>query len=314
MKLDLHVHSTDSFDAHNGYSPTKLIEKIKSEGKINGFSITDHDFVNRYYKETDCLARSNGLFYVVGGEIDSYAEIGGTVHRGIHVLVYFNPSRVPEGIFELVDSIAQERKTLCGGLIKKLVDMGVLKPSVLRAQEYEEHLVSNRMQIASMLTSKICTYKSYVSPDLESALEFLRQEIFQEFRRKGINARDLCQRVREWGGVTSLAHPFRVSSSRKDVNLSFISELIDNILPDGVECFYPYHNMIISISEEESTRLRKNLFDLVNSKIYDGGRRLLITGGSDFHGDDDSSHGKTPPGEVFMSRKSSRRFLRKLNG
>lgn len=97
LKLDLHIHSiaSNTFKTRDykgdAYGVDELIEKLK-EQKINIFSITDHNCINRELYEELINRREllleNDLNFVVGTELD--IKDTSLYHKMFHCLVFFN--------------------------------------------------------------------------------------------------------------------------------------------------------------------------------------------------------------------------------
>ena len=90
-------------------------------------------------------------------------------------------------------------------------------------------------------------------------------KIKKEFPNPGF--RDVANIIHKSGGLVFLAHPFEY---KFEDTISFINELKGKIKLDGIECYHP--------SAEKDNRI--NI--LLN---YAKNNNLLISGGSDYHGD-----------------------------
>ena len=90
-------------------------------------------------------------------------------------------------------------------------------------------------------------------------------KIKKEFPNPGF--RDVADIIHKSGGLVFLAHPFEY---KFEDAISFINELKEEIKLDGIECYHP--------SAEEDNRINI-LLD------YAKNNNLLISGGSDYHGD-----------------------------
>ncbi|MEN6349031.1 MAG: PHP domain-containing protein [Syntrophomonas sp.] len=246
MQYDLHVHTTASDGV---LSPPEVIDKAIAEG-LRGIAITDHDTVDGLEPALSYQEAGDLPITVIPG-IEMNTESDG---QEIHILGYYidyHNLRLKGRLQE----IREARRERAEKMIIKLRGLGMLV-SFKQVENLAKGDLIGRPHIAQALVEKKYVYsikeafEKYIGrgkPAYVSRYKFLPQE-----------AVDLIKKA---GGVTVLAHPGLIK------NLEVVSSII-KLGIEGIEVFYPEHS---DRQINQFTELcRKN--------------RLLITGGSDYHG------------------------------
>lgn len=243
--VDLHLHSTCS---DGGDTPEEIVLKAAKSG-FSCISITDHDTLVGYEKACE-TAVNHGVELIAGIEIS--AQMG---NRSVHILGYMvNPeSKALEKIVSVAKSGRFERMERVVSKLNKLgykVNLDDIirftGPGVLGRGLLAKYLVSTKQ------FKSIHEVFSMVLGDGKPAFEPV----------PGFSPAEVIELISQAGGVSSLAHPGE----------SFSPEEIDEFVEaglDGIEVFSPHHNPAVE----------RKYMDIASR------RNLLVTGGSDSHGD-----------------------------
>jgi len=250
MKGDLHVHSRLS-------DGSLTIAELFSEAELAGLSflsVTDHD-TTLGAQECLALGEERGIKAIPGIEISAYDRKRG---RKAHILgyAYDLPANSLEG---LCGPTLAARDEMTRRQIGILADAGY--PISIREVEdeagastalYKQHLMAvlSRKGIADGIDGK--EYVNLFKRGGVCSLEIEYPDVF-----------DALKAVHADGGVAVLAHPGQLDS------WELLDELADAGL-DGVEAFHPDHGLF--------DRCRVFAAAIDHS-------RLILTGGSDFHGE-----------------------------
>lgn len=251
--IDLHVHTKIS---DSSLSTSEVIKLAMAKG-ITHLAITDHD-TTKGLLEAMNLGNEIGLEIIPGIEISAF-----DYHRNkrTHILgLYIEPEHPALDI--LCTPLVQSRNQASYEMVKRISAAGY-DISWQDVQKYEGGTGVYKQHIMQVLLDN--GYCESIYCDLYNEL----------FRRGGsseprgmayiqldyIDARAAIQAVREAGGVAVLAHPGQLN------NFDAIDEWVELGLA-GIEVFHPSHT-----NEDRQTSLQ-----------YAQKHKLIITGGSDFHG------------------------------
>ncbi|MDF2548408.1 MAG: phosphatase [Anaerosolibacter sp.] len=244
MKMDLHMHSHYS---DGTLSPRKLMERAKEKG-IDVVSLTDHDNVTGI-QEMKQYADIYGVEFIPGIEIS-----GNYGKQEFHILGYYIDHQCEE-LHETLETWGRIRSRQVEKMCRKLNDLGygIYLHSILEMAKIRTigiHLLGLALKESGYAQSIDEANKKLISKQSPAYVE-----------RENIEPREIIRVIRRSGGIPVLAHPC-ISK-----NLSYIPELVDQGLR-GIEIYYPRH------TEEDKTVL------LQIAEKY----KLLVTGGSDYHG------------------------------
>ena len=244
--IDLHLHTTAS---DGTFTPSDLVERARSAG-LSIFSITDHD-TTAGLAEARAAAGPEGLELVDGIEI-SAVEDG----RDVHVLGYFiDPqSAVLRSFLDRQREDRLRRVREMGARLAALgapIDVEPILAEALRGRSV------GRPQIASALLAR-----GHVATRDEAFDRFLEYGGPAFVARCGASASEVISIIHEAGGLASLAHPGLL---RRD-------HLIAPLAAAGLDALEVRHSDHDAATESKYRALAKTF-------------GLLVTGGSDFHGD-----------------------------
>ena len=268
MSVDLHLHTTAS---DGRCTPQELVDRAASAG-VTAMAVTDHD-TTAAVAEVQALAGARGIDAISGIEITAI-EAG----RDVHILGYF----IDPGNPQLVGFLSRQRAERIArvkAVGDRLSQLGVpidITPMLARAEEDAGRSIG-RPQIARAMVAA-----GHVADTREAFDRWLATGRPAFVPRVGAPPEEVIPLVRGAGGLTSLAHPGQTAIDTR------ISELCVAGL-DAIEVYHPDHD---SASTERYRQLASRL-------------GLLVTGGSDFHGD--PSHG-SEPGSVTLPDDAWLRF------
>lgn len=246
MIYDLHVHTS----ASDGYfSPEEVLSKAWQTG-LGGIAVTDHDTVDGLQPIMEFKAKKSiDILCIPGIEMNTELD-----EEEIHILGYFIDYQNSQLITKL-KQLKASRYDRAVKMINKLRNMG-FNISLERVQQLARGDLIGRPHIAQAL--------------VEKNLVFSIKEAFSKYLGKGRPAyvsrykfipQEAISLIKEAEGIAVLAHPGLINDSDK-----FRSVLDMGI--EGIEVFYPEHNQMQIKQYTEICHKRK----------------ILITGGSDFHG------------------------------
>jgi predicted metal-dependent phosphoesterase TrpH len=246
MRADLHVHT----DISLGLRETIQVAK---ENGVTHMAITNHDTV-RGLREAIKEGNSKGIIIVPGIEISAYDYIN---NRKVHILG-FNFDLEGKNITKLCNPILERRNENSIWQIDRLKSNGYkinIQSILMRAKNSE---IIYKQHIMAELIDK--GYTGEIYSDLYKRL----------FKGGGICSRDIeyvdvfeaVKAIKADRGIAVLAHPGQLDS------YSIIDRLVAQGL-DGIELNHADH-------KEE---------DIKKVKEYSDKYSLILTGGSDFHGE-----------------------------
>ncbi len=255
-RIDLHTHTTAS---DGTLSPTEVARLAAKKGLV-AFAVTDHDTLAGV---TSAMAEGArlGVDVITGVEIS--LDYKGPKVDGrsawMHLLVYHLPLNGP--LARELHDLQKWRAERNVRIIAKLCDLG------LNMTLDEVAAASGGGQIGRPHFATVMLDKGYVKT---------RQEAFDRYLAKGTPAyedkrrlapEDALSRARAEGAVPVIAHPYSLGLSG-DALRERVTHWRDQGLC-GLEVIYPEHGPEL---REQLTALADDL-------------GLIVTGGSDFHGD-----------------------------
>jgi len=253
--MDLHTHTTRSDGI---LTPDELVTAAAAAG-LKLLAITDHDTLVgcRYLMRSDGVPQ--GLELIPGIELNSVVSEPVALGEGeVHVLglgVDVEDDALEAALARQRDA----RRTRFEAMVKRLRELDMSVDAALEQQPAtDDDDALGRPRIArAMIASGFAT-------SVEDAFNrHLSKGRAAYVPRQGLNAIDSIRAIRAAGGLASLAH-----FAEAPQHVSFIRELIDAGL-NGLEVYYRAYDP----PTVESLRfLATNL-------------RLVMTGGTDFHGD-----------------------------
>ncbi|MDD2902450.1 MAG: PHP domain-containing protein [Syntrophales bacterium] len=249
--VDLHTHSTAS---DGSYRPAEVVRLAKEAG-LKAMALTDHDTVDGL---DEALAAGEEL----GVEVIPGVEIS-TRHSGdtMHILGYFldfHSGRLAERLAVL----KQARKKRNPKIVAKLNALGI--PVTIEQVER----LSGGGQVGRPHIARALLESGYVTSMQQAFDIYLKNGGKAYVAKYRFPPADALGMIREAGGVPVLAHPFTLGLGSEMALRDLLRDL-QTLGLAGIETFYADHT-----PEQEALylKLAREL-------------GLLVTGGSDFHGD-----------------------------
>ena len=254
--IDLHVHSTAS---DGTLTPSEILAMATRLG-LKAIAITDHDTLAGSAAAIS-LGIPSTLQFLTGIEISAAAPPGFQLDGSIHILGYgIDPGN--DRLGSLLDVLKTARENRNPKIIARLNALGMnldadeLKPLVGEG-------VAGRPHIAQLMVKK------GLADSIDDAFDrFLGKNRPGYVGKYRIPMADAIGAINAAGGIAVLAHPYLNDFKGQDVFEPFLQSLISMGL-GGIEAIYPDHP---ETATTEYCRLARK---------YD----LLITGGTDFHGE-----------------------------
>ncbi len=248
--IDLHTHSTAS---DGNLSPTALVEHA-CKMNLEAIALTDHDTVGGV-GEALAAGEKNGFEVIPGIEISAESP-----NSTLHILGYYIDYR--DNIFlQNISELQKARAERNPGIIKKLQGLGI-------EISYEEVIEeSGTGLVGRPHFAQVLLKKGYVKNT---------QDAFDRYLKKGAPAyedkfrfppHEAISHILNAGGIPVLAHPNTLSCQNTAELESIVSDLKKYGLK-GIEVYYSEH-------KSQQTKVYHQIADKLG---------LLITGGSDFHG------------------------------
>jgi hypothetical protein len=245
--LQLHSSASDGSDA-----PSEVVRRAHAMG-FAAIALTDHDTM-------EGLPEASEAAMALGVELISACEIStlDDAERQIDILAY-GVSREHAGFQHALRSLRDGRFARAWGMVQKLNEFGmaVSFDRVVEIAGGTENIGRPHVAKAMVEAGIVPDVKSAFTPDL--ILDGGRCYV----QRVKISPTEAITRIHEAGGVAVAAHPGRTGLTDQELRAFAAAGL------DGIEVFYPQH------SEHDTDRFAELAESL----------GLLVTGGSDDHGD-----------------------------
>jgi predicted metal-dependent phosphoesterase TrpH len=269
-RVDLHIHSTAS---DGKYTPEEIVRKAAGLG-LNYIALADHDSVDGIVPAIEAAKAFPQLTFIPGVEISTDVPEG-----EIHVLGYF----IDYGSKELGESLKKFRTSREGrgrAMVEKLGVMG-MPLDWARVQEIAGDGAIGRPHVAQAMLEK-----GYIGTFKEAFDKYIGRDGPAYVEREKMTPEEAVTLILRSGGIPVLAHPFTVKEPEKRV-----AEL-KKVGLAGIEAYYKDNT-------PEDTKATLTL-----AKTYG----LIATGGSDFHGIEDSS--EVGMGGVDVPVSAARRLIK----
>lgn len=246
--IDLHVHSTAS---DGTLAPEALPARLARDG-VTTFSLCDHDTTAGIAAAADA-ARRAGMGFLAGIEITAIED-----GKDVHVLGYgIDPASAPLAAF-LAEQRGYRRARITA-IEERLAALGV--PVNLAVDERrgsdEDRAIGRPVVARALVAAGHCTSIS------DAFDRFLTPGQPAFVPRTGAPVPEVVEMITRAGGIASLAHPGQ--TKRDDA----IERWVAAGLP-AIEVWHSHH--------DDATAAR---YHALAERLG-----LLMTGGSDFHGDD----------------------------
>jgi 3',5'-nucleoside bisphosphate phosphatase len=249
--IDLHVHSNAS---DGTLSPSALVAYALKKN-LRAIALTDHDTVDGLGEALE-TGRQLGLEVVPGVEI-SAAMQGGT----LHILGYYMDTG-DAAFLSAMATLQQSRAERNPRIIEKLNGLG-LKLTLSEVIEQAETGLVGRPHFAQVLL-----HKGYVKTIRQAFDRYLKKGAPAYVEKYRFEPRRAIAVISAAGGIPVLAHPATLGFATASELEAFVARMAAHGIR-GIEAHYPDH-----------TPGQTKLLCALAQKY-----RLLVTGGTDFHGE-----------------------------
>jgi 3',5'-nucleoside bisphosphate phosphatase len=253
--VDLHLHTTAS---DGRLTPVELVEAVAAAG-LRVIAVTDHD-TTASVAEVQASAATRGIEAVSGIEITA-VDAG----RDVHVLGYFlDPTHI--GLSAFLARQREARMARVHAIGERLIALGmpVDLTALLEDTRHQTGRSIGRPQIARAMVDA-----GHVADTREAFDRWLGQGLPAFVPRQGAGSEQVIAVIHDAGGLASIAHPGKSISDQR-------LRMVRDLGVDALEAFHPDHDAALVTHYVDMARTLS----------------LLMTGGSDFHGD--PAHGMRP--------------------
>lgn len=246
MKFDLHVHTNHSDGL---YSPREIVDLAIKEN-LQGIAITDHDSISAIEEALEYTNKINKLKIIPGIELSCIYK-----KEEVHILGYFIDYK-DQDLLKKSKTIKNSRVERGIKMVERLNLLGI-NISIEEVKQLSKYDYIGRPHIARVLINK--GYAEDIADAFAKYLAIGKPAYVDRYR---ISIKETISLINNAGGLAVLAHPGLIKDT------SIINYCISEGI-EGLECIHPKH------SDYDTSYL----IDIAKSKD------LIITSGSDFHGD-----------------------------
>jgi len=255
LKIDLHIHSTAS---DGTLSPLEIL-RLAHELDLKAIALTDHDTVAGS-KEALALNIPATLNFLTGVEISAALPPSFAGSGSFHVLGYAIDINDPV-LNQTLKQLQQARKNRNPRIMEVLNSLG-FKMTLNEVRQEVGDCQLGRPHIAQLMVKK-----GLVQSINEAFDKYLGQGQPAYVDKYRISAAGAIEMISNAGGIPVLAHPYLLQT-KNDRILEELVVTLTRMGLKGIEVYYPEH-----------TPRQTALYADIARR-----HRLLITGGTDFHG------------------------------
>ena len=249
--FDFHTHTNAS---DGSFSPTELIKRAKAEGIVT-IAITDHDTVGGGEEAIEA-GKAFGINVIPGVEI-SIDFSPGTMHLCGYFMDINN-----EEFQKRLRFVQKARLNRNPQIIKKLNDLGM----DITLEEVTEEAGAD--QVGRPHFANVLLKKGYVKNTKEAFTRFLAKGASCYVDKKRLTKEQAINMIVNSGGLAAIAHPAQLKLNAEQEYRDLFKELKE-LGVAGIEAYSSHH------SEGENSMFKRMADEL----------DMLVTGGSDFHGE-----------------------------
>lgn len=236
----------------DGNKTLKQLIELCKEKNIKTISFTDHNSI-KSLKEIDQLSKDEKDINFING-IELYPLKDG-VH-GFHLLVY--DYKLTENFLKLMEELDNNRRNN----IKEKLDLIKEKYNIeINIDELPDIWLSNH-------TIRMYLNNKYSVEDSNKIMDYINSKNIKV--KKKVEYKKLMEIINEAEGISVLAHP-------KSVECDDFDEFITDLMIKGLKGIEVYHSSHSKEDVEKYLEIAKD-------------KKLLISGGSDYHGYDKKNY------------------------
>lgn len=259
--VDMHIHTNNS---DGQYTTREIVQKLKKLD-IDMFSITDHDNI-KSCTEMKNIDLPKKMIYVPGVELSAVNGI-----YNCHILGY-NFDYTNEELKKTCNKINNRRLEKVEAIMNYLIEQRNIEFDEEELDELYDKQTLGRYDIYKLLNKKGFGTKKEIYDNYLTGIKGIKTH--------RIEIEDVTQSIKNAKGVSILAHPKEIEQKYEVELEKIIEDFIEKGI-DGIEVYNTIHTL------KDMRRY------LLLAKRYN----LLITGGSDFHGE---SHPERELGKTLI--------------
>jgi predicted metal-dependent phosphoesterase TrpH len=254
--VDLHIHTSASDGTH---TPREILRMATQLG-LQAIAITDHDTTEGARLAATCEI-PGALSFLAGVEISAQAPPNAAAGGSLHILGYGIDVNDP-ALQRALDELQRARANRTPAIVTQLNRLGI-PISLERVAAEVGSATAGRPHVATVLVEMGVV--ATIDEAFDRYLGKNRPAYVDKYR---LDCRHAIELIRGAGGVPVLAHPYLVKCDHTR-ELPKLLERLHTMGLMGVEVYYPEHppGFIDEL--------------VIMAQRYD----LLVTGGTDFHGD-----------------------------
>jgi 3',5'-nucleoside bisphosphate phosphatase len=270
--IDLHTHTTAS---DGRYPPRVLVVRAVDAG-VTTLGVTDHDTVAGC-AEAAAACDEAGLRFVPGIEVTAVLD-----RADVHILGYFIDTKSPAFLGFLAEQ-RRRRVDRVREIVARLAALGMPLDvnAILAPGPADGGRAVGRPWVARALVT--AGYADSTDAAFDRWLSRGRPAFVP---RVGVEAPVVVEQIHRANGIASLAHP----------GLTGIDEWIPEFVEAGLDAIEVYHSRHDAAATTHYLTMAETL-------------RVLVTGGSDFHGD---AHGPANPGAASLPSDAFERLAARV--
>lgn len=221
---------------------------------LPGFALTDHDSFEGIESVIKVFQRKKtGLFFIAGCEFSTFLEETGE----LHILGYFS-----DFSYKKMDGLTRQFKESRLGRAMRILDC--LKKYNINL-DINNIIKNNKAPVGRMHIAREMVRQGYAADTHEVFDKYLGGGRPCHIPRREVNTYDIIRTIKENNGNAVAAHPTFLYTSK---NWNYLDKMISSGL-SGIEYKHP------KISHDLSRKIEETF-----------SKSLILTAGSDFHGDD----------------------------
>ncbi|OVE78479.1 hypothetical protein BVX98_00010 [bacterium F11] len=248
--IDLQIHTTDS---DGTWTYEQVLDHCVGMG-LSAFAITDHDTINRR-DQLKAWGQGKACLAIPGIELSTREN-----DQTVHLLGYFLDGST-DLLQKKLDILREARFDRNGKIIRKLQELGY------SITEEEVKRVAGKGIIGRPHIARLLLQKGYIKSIKEAFDRFLGVKGRAYFPKEELPLKEGIELLHRTGAVTSVAHPLLLNRGFERMEDSIKLWASWNL--DGLEGIYPSYSLM------QTTFVHR-----MTTKY-----NLIVTGGSDFHGD-----------------------------
>ena len=249
--LDLHIHSSYS----DGSETPETLVRLAKAAHVRAIALTDHDNADGVPEFLEAC-RQEGLVGIAGIEVSANVE-SGTLH-----ILGLGINAADESLRDALNEVLDGREERNQRIVAKLQELG-FNISYDDVREIAGEDIVGRPHFAQVMVAR-----GWVDSVEEAFSRYLEKGAEAYVDRFRLQPEEAIALIRGAGGVPVMAHPMSVTQDFAELR-EVVAKLAD-VGIRGIEAYYNGHSPDTTL---ECLRLARHF-------------GLLVTGGSDFHGQD----------------------------